>query len=128
MLNFRQFEAGPDPFGRKFQVLFKWMQTAISIRHSDTIDVKFILRTDGETSQKTIAMQHADLLKLARETSQALTDPWCSRLAAQHLLNLVSNGEDLEKDLVTVSYPQLQECAGVLTQEDRAVMHSRGAA
>ena len=43
MLNFRQFEAGPDPFGRKFQVMFKWLQTAISIRHSDTIDVKFVL-------------------------------------------------------------------------------------
>ena len=128
MLNFREFQAGPDPFGRTYNVQLKWMQTAISIRHSDTIDVKFILRTDGETSQKTIAMQHADLLKLARETSQALTDPWCSRLAAQHLLNLVSTGEDLEKDLVTVSYPQLQECAVVLTQEDRAVMHSRGAA
>jgi hypothetical protein len=36
MLNFRQFEAGPDPFGRKFQVLFKWMQTAISLRHALT--------------------------------------------------------------------------------------------
>ena len=43
MLNFRQFEAGPDPFGRKFQVFFKWLQTAISIRHADTVDVKFIL-------------------------------------------------------------------------------------
>ena len=44
MQNFRQFEAGPDPFGRKFQVFFKWLQTAISIRHSDTVDVKFILQ------------------------------------------------------------------------------------
>jgi hypothetical protein len=44
MQNFRQFEAGPDPFGRKFQVFFKWLQTAISIRHSDTVDVKFVLQ------------------------------------------------------------------------------------
>src|SRR3954452_19852743 len=124
MLNFREFQAGPDPFGRTYQVLFKWMQTAISLRHSDTIDVKFILRTDGEQTEKTIAMPHVDLLKLARETSHELTDPWCSRLAAQHLLNLVATGEDLEKDLVTVSYSQLQECAGVLAQEDRAVMQS----
>ena len=47
MLNFRQFEAGPDPFGRKFQVYFKWLQTAISIRHADTVDVKFVLEDDG---------------------------------------------------------------------------------
>src|SRR5215831_16945752 len=124
MLNFREFSAGPDPFGRTYQVLLKWMQTAISIRHSDTVDVKFILRTDGETSQKTVAMHHADLLKLSRETTHELTDPWCSRLAAQHLLHLVSTGEDLEKDLVTVSYAQLQEYAAALGQEERAAIQN----
>ena len=119
MLNFREFQAGPDPFGRSYQVLLKWMQTAISIRHSDTVDVKFILRNDSEQTQKTVAMRHADLLKLARETSHALTDPWCSRLAAQHLLHLVETGEDLEKDLVTLSYSQLQEYAAILAREEQ---------
>jgi hypothetical protein len=41
MQNFREFEAGPDPFGRMWSVQFKWLQTAISLRHSDSIDVKF---------------------------------------------------------------------------------------
>ena len=62
MLNFRQFEVGPDPFGRKWQVLFKWLQTAISLRHSDTVDVKFILESDGTRVQKvqvTIVMPRA---------------------------------------------------------------------
>jgi hypothetical protein len=44
MRNFRQFELGPDPFGRKWQVSFKWLQTAISLRHSDTVDAKFLLQ------------------------------------------------------------------------------------
>jgi len=52
MQNFRQFEAGPDPFGRKFQVFFKWLQTAISIRHSDTVDVKFILQDKTAAAPK----------------------------------------------------------------------------
>ena len=61
-MNYRQFEAGPDPFGRKFEVLFKWLQTAISLRHADTVDVKFVLVDDGGgKAEKTIAMQHADL-------------------------------------------------------------------
>ena len=64
MLNFRQFEAGPDPFGRKFQVFFKWLQTAISMRHADTVDVKFVLvDEDGGQTEKTIALPHADLLR-----------------------------------------------------------------
>src|SRR5690348_11384831 len=128
MLNFREFEAGPDPFGRTYHVLLKWMQTAISIRHSDTVDVKFVLQTGGERTQKTIAMPHVDLLRLTRETSHELTDPWCSRLAAQHLLHLIETGEDLEKDLVTVSYAQLQDYARALAQEEQAAMQDRGAA
>src|ERR1039458_3475475 len=59
MQNFRQFEAGPDPFGQKFQILFKWMQTAISTRHADTVDVKFILVDEnGGRTGKTIRPAH----------------------------------------------------------------------
>src|ERR1700751_4353919 len=101
MLNFRQFEAGPDPFGRKYQVLFKWLQTAISIRHSDTVDVKFILIDDaGDRTEKTIALPHADLLRVAKEIGRELDDPLCARIAAAHLVHLVETGEDMEKDLV----------------------------
>src|SRR5438128_1592301 len=107
MLDFRQFTAGPDPFGRTFQVLLKWMQTAISIRHSDTVDVKFILSAGDSRTEKDIALPHADLLKLSQATGHELTDPWCARLAAAHLRHLIETGEDLEKELVTVSYRQL---------------------
>ena len=125
MLNFREFEAGPDPFGRKFQVLFKWLQTAISIRHADTVDVKFILleQKDGEQkaeygarSEKTIALQHADLLRVSRETSRPMDDPWCARLAMLHLLHLVETGEDMEKDLVTVPPADLARYAKELAR------------
>src|ERR1044072_5682385 len=99
MLNYRQFEAGPDPFGRKFQVYFKWLQTAISIRHSDTGDSRFILEADGDArSEKTSAIPHADLVRLSKETGRAIDDAWCARLATLHLLHLISTGEDMEKD------------------------------
>jgi hypothetical protein len=114
MLNFRQFDAGPDPFGRTYQVLFKWLQTAISIRHSDTVDVKFILIHEDTRTEKTIAMRHADLIQLSRESGQAMTDAWCARLAAMHLRHLIETGEDIEKDLVTVDAEHLAACAGEL--------------
>jgi hypothetical protein len=115
MPSFREFEAGPDPFGRKFQVLFKWMQTAISLRHADTVDVKFVLvDASGGRTEKTIALPHADLLRVSRETGRGMDDAWCSRLAARHLLRLVETGEDLEKDLVTVSPADLARYAAAL--------------
>lgn len=123
MLNFRQFEAGPDPFGRKYQVLFKWLQTAISIRHSDTVDVKFVLVDDnGGQTEKTIALPHADLLRVSKETGRAMDDPWCARLAALHLLHLVETGEDMEKNLVTVLLPELQRYAADLARVEREAM------
>src|SRR5215470_15190070 len=103
MLNFREFEAGPDPFGRKFQVYFKWLQTAISLRHADTVDVKFVLADEGgESIERTIALPHADLLQVSRETRRAMDDPWCARIAQLHMIHLINTGEDMEKDLVTV--------------------------
>jgi len=125
MLGFREFEAGPDPFGRKFQVLFKWLQTAISIRMADTVDVKFILTDEhGGRSEKTIALPHASLLDVSRETSRNMDDPWCARLAALHLLRMVETGEDMEKDLVTVMPADLKRYAGDLSRADLSETHA----
>jgi hypothetical protein len=119
MQSYRQFEAGPDPFGRKFQVWFKWLQTAISIRHSDTVDVKFVLEDEqGGSAQKTIALPHADLVALSGETGRKMDDAWCSRLAALHLIHLVETGEDMEKDIVTVAPPTLRQYAQELARQE----------
>src|SRR5436853_3169459 len=109
MENFREFEAGPDPFGLTWQVQFKWLQTAISLRHSDSVDVKFVLRNGERKIEKTISLRHPDLLELSEKTGHPLTDPWCSRLAALHLKGSIETGEDLEKDLVTPSLEQLRQ-------------------
>jgi hypothetical protein len=125
MLSFREFEAGPDPFGRKFQVLFKWLQTAISLRNADTVDVKFILTDEnGGRTEKTIALPHASLLDVSRETGRNMDDPWCARLAALHLLHLVATGEDMEKDLVTVLPADLKRYAGELAHAEESETHA----
>ena len=100
--NFRRFQAGPDPFGRTWEVEFRWLQTGISIRHADTVDVKFLLRdNDGNQTAKTIALPHPDLLAVSRALGRPMDDAWCGRLAALHLIDLVRTGEDMEKALVT---------------------------
>ena len=125
MLGFREFEAGPDPFGRKFQVLFKWLQTAISLRGADTVDVKFILTDDnGGRTEKTIALPHASLLDVSRETGRNMDDPWCARLATLHLLHVVETGEDFEKDLVTVMPADLKRYAGELARAEESETHA----
>jgi hypothetical protein len=102
-MNFRHFQAGPDPFGRTWQIDFMWLQTAISIRNADAVDVKFLL-SDGEArTEKIISLRHPDLLDLSRQAGRDLTDPWCMKLAGLHLIHMLETGEDFEKTLVTVS-------------------------
>src|SRR5262245_33914941 len=91
--NVRHFFAGPDPFGRTWEVEFRWLQTAISIRHADTVDVKYVVWTEGEPKQeKVLALPHPALLALSGVTGHALTDPWCMKLAATHLKYMVRTG------------------------------------
>lgn len=123
MFNYREFEAGPDPFGRKYQVLFKWLQTAISIRHADTVDVKFILTDEnGTRTEKTIALPHADVAQISREVGRSMDDPWCARLATLHLRRLIETGEDMEKDLVTVLPAELRRHAQELWRMEQAAL------
>ncbi len=71
--------------------------------------------TDGEPKhEKVLALPHPDLLVLTRETGHALTDPWCLKLAANHLAWMIESGEDLEKTLVTLSPADLRRAAGIL--------------
>ena len=117
--NYRRFKAGPDPFGRTWDVEFRWQQTGISIRHADTVDVKFVVWSTtpgGEEpkQEKILALPHPALLALSTKTGHALTDPWCLKLAALHLRSMVASGEDLEKTLVTLSPADLERAAGIL--------------
>ena len=104
----RLFEAGPDPFGRMWKVQFRWLQTGISIRHANTVDVKFFVTPDGgDTEEKIVSLPHADLLRLTRERNEKLSDPFCMRLAAAHLLHMIETSEDMEKTLVTLTPEEL---------------------
>jgi len=106
----RLFDAGPDPFGRMWRVQFRWLQTGISIRHADTVDVKFFVTPEGgEPEEKIIALPHAALLEITKEKGQKLSDPLCLRLAAAHLKHMIETSEDMDKVLVSVSRGDLLE-------------------
>jgi hypothetical protein len=108
MENFRQFQVGPDADGRIWRVKLVWLQTAISIRTADAVDVKFLVDDGGITEEKVIALPHPLLLQTAKAKGRPITDPWCMELAAQHVKWMIETGEDLEKTLVTMSKADLE--------------------
>jgi hypothetical protein len=121
MESYRKFQAGPDPFGRVWEVEFQWLQTAISIRHSDSVDVKFVIWTNGVSNdaeprqERVIALMHPDLLEVTKQVNHALTDAFCGKLAAMHLAKMISTFEDMDKTLVTVSKGEMLAYAEELT-------------
>ncbi len=82
MENYRDFEIGPDPFGRTWHVQFKYLQTGISIRHADSVDVCFLLTSGEETLKRVIVLHHPDVLAYTKRKGAILSDTWCSRIAA----------------------------------------------
>jgi hypothetical protein len=130
LMNFRDFDAGPDPFGRTWHVLFKFLQTAISIRHSDSVDVRFILSSGDDTMQRTVVIHNADLKAWAAKGSgRKVSDPLCSRVAMLRLQQAIETAEDLEKDHIVVTPAELEEFGReIQSWEEAAVKKAKHAA
>jgi hypothetical protein len=117
MDNFREFKAGPDPFGGIFHVWFKYLQTAISIRHSDSVDVCFVLECAGETPErveKTVVIQNADIRAYAKRTGRPVNDAWCSRLAMCKIRRAIETAEDIEKYYLPLPAQEIAEFDGLI--------------
>ncbi len=113
---FRHFTA-PDLFGSPIEVEFRWLQNGISIRHADTVDVKFEIVMEGRREERVLALPHPHLLRVSAESGHPITDPWCSRMAALHLKHMIESGDDFEKTLVTLTGDQMNEYAKQLKPE-----------
>ena len=120
MQDFRQFQVGPDPYGRTWRVNFVWQQNGISIRHADTVDVKFVVDDGDQQEEKIIALPHPTLLDVTNRLGRPLNDAWCSKIAASHLKNMILTAEDIEKPLVTLSAADIEQANQQLDKERSA--------
>ena len=121
-LQYRRFAVGPDPFGRHWTVEFRWLQTGISIRHADTVDVKFMLKSDdGADEEKVVALPHAALIAVSVARNHVITDPWCLKVAALHVRRMIETAEDMEKVLITLSEDEIAAYDRELRGEASAV-------
>ena len=106
MENFRDFEAGPDPFGRVWHVQFKYLQTAISIRHSDSVDVRFILENGDNRIRRPSSFRSPTSAPGPNAPGREVSDAWCSRIAMCRIREVIATAEDLEKDYIAVTPPK----------------------
>jgi hypothetical protein len=110
----REFEAGPDPFGRVWKVSLVWLQTGISIRHADTVDVKFVVNDGSYSDEKVIALPHALMLQATAKADVPLSDQLCLQVAGHHLRRMIETGEDVEKPLVTMQAAEIDSALSAI--------------
>lgn len=127
MENFREFSLGPDPFGRVWQVLFKYLQTGISIRHSDSVDVCFILTSDDEKMVRTAVIPHGEVRAYAQRTGRKVSDAWCARIAICKLRQMIENWEDTEKTYLTVTPKEIADFDGAIRRWEDEWLKSHAA-
>ncbi len=108
--NHRSFEATSRITGEVYRAEFRWLQTAISLRHSDTVDVKFLVNG----AAKTVALPHGALERACGRRGIPLRDDLCIRLAAAHLRRCLESGEDAEKELITLTDERIEDLLGQL--------------
>jgi len=116
MENFRDLQVGPDPFGRTWHVLFKYLQNGISIRHSDSIDVCFLLTSGEERMVKVVVLPHADIRNYSARTGRSFSDTWCSRIALCHLRHVIETAEDFEKEYLTVTPSEIEQYDSMISK------------
>jgi hypothetical protein len=118
--NSRQFEV-KDPFGRAWNVEFRWLQNGISIRHADTVDLKYYITSEEEKREVVIALPHEELTRLAAVRGRAVTDAWCLHLASRRLEAMIAAWADMEQAIVTVGAREM----GALAATDEAERQAR---
>ena len=106
-MNFEEFSTYSPLDGRNYHCRFYNLTTGIAPRHSDTVDVKFLVNGKGVV----VALAHAGLVEFRRQTGRSLTDPDVIWIAALTLKELLEKGEWVEEPLITLSPQQTLEQA-----------------
>jgi hypothetical protein len=91
-MNYRDFKTQSALTGQEYQCRFVYLQTAISLRHSDTVDVKFRVNGEGVV----VALPHTAWVEYAHRASQPLTDERAARVAAGILKESLERGDAVE--------------------------------
>ena len=111
MNDWRDFEVPSRLGGRVHHCRFHTLVTGISPRHSDTVDVKFLVNG----SPVVLALPHAAFAEHLRKTGLPLTDQDAIRIAGISLKMLLERGERVDTPLLALSTQQTLELADIGT-------------
>lgn len=108
-MNYKTFDCLSQVDGTTYHCHFVFLQTAISLRHSDTVDVRYLV--NGK--RITVALPHVAFVEYAQRTGRTLTDEDAGFIAAIYLKQVLESGGDVED--MTVLTERVLELASKIT-------------
>ena len=106
-MSYENFTVTAPPDAALYHCRFHNLATGIAPRHSDSVDVRYLVNGKGVT----IALAHPAFAIFKQRTGRALTDADAIQVAGRFLKALLERGERVEGSLIPVSVDQTLELA-----------------
>jgi hypothetical protein len=108
-MQWRDFEVSSPLDGKLYRCRFHSLILGISPRHSDTVDVKFLVNG----APVVLALPHVAFAEYRAKMGQPLTDEDAIRIAGLSLKQMLERGERVDQPLLTLTPEQTLERAAI---------------
>jgi len=100
--------------GQKIHCLYQALIVAISTRHADAVDIKFLV--NGQPVW--VAIPHPTWVEYNRRTGRVITDPLAIQIAGHYLKYLIESGSyEHGREMYTLTVEEALEHVNVILQE-----------
>lgn len=106
--------------GKQLHCVYQALQTAISTRHADAVDVKFTV--DGRPVW--IALPHPAWVQYQLRTGRVLTDPLAIQAAGHYLKQAIADGSESGREMYSLSLEETLQHVEAVLAEERAALAS----
>jgi len=105
--------------GEEIHCMYQAIIVAISTRHADAVDVKFL--ANGRPAW--IALPHPAWPEYNRRTGKVLTDPLAVEIAGHYLKSAIESGLDSGREMYSLTVEETLQHLEAVMQEEHALAH-----
>ena len=113
---YEEFDVSDRWSGENLHCRWKGTMVAIATRHADAVDVRF----DVNERPMWIALPCTAWVEQKRRTGKVITDQLAAQIAGRYLKQLVEEGYDAQREVYTMSVPEVLEHLDAVVAEAKA--------
>jgi hypothetical protein len=112
---YEEFHVAERWTGEDLHIRWKGTMIAIATRHADAVDVRF----DVNERPMWIALPCTAWVEQKKRSGKVITDQLAVQIAGRYLKQLIEEGYDAQRQVYTMSVPEVLEHLDVVVEEAR---------